>query len=204
MTMSATRPLKWAKNFPRLLQVHHRANSGASAQTVTVGANKEAIKIIGENTDLYTQAYFAYDAKKSGGVTVSHVRFSPNRILSHYLIKHADLIACHVPAYVHQFDLLEGIVDGGIFLLNSPWTVEQMETELPSSLRRIIAEKHLKFYNIDAVTIADRVGLGGRINMIMQAAFFKIANVIPPNEAINFLKDAIRKTYGKKVTRSST
>ncbi|ABC75985.1 pyruvate:ferredoxin (flavodoxin) oxidoreductase [Syntrophus aciditrophicus] len=164
----------------------------------TVGANKEAIKIIGENTDLYTQAYFAYDAKKSGGVTVSHVRFSPNRILSHYLIKHADLIACHVPAYVHQFDLLEGIVDGGIFLLNSPWTVEQMETELPSSLRRIIAEKHLKFYNIDAVTIADRVGLGGRINMIMQAAFFKIANVIPPDEAINFLKDAIRKTYGKK------
>ncbi len=164
----------------------------------TVGANKEAIKIIGENTDLFTQAYFAYDAKKSGGVTVSHVRFSPNRILSHYLIKHADFVACHVPAYVNQFDLLDGIVEGGIFLLNSPWTVEEMEREIPVRLRRIIAEKHLKFYNIDAVSIAEKVGLGGRINMIMQAAFFKIANVIPPDEAIEFLKDAIQKAYGKK------
>jgi len=164
----------------------------------TVGANKEAIKIIGENTDLFTQAYFAYDAKKSGGVTVSHVRFSSNRILSHYLIKHADFIACHVPAYVHQFDLLDGIVDSGIFLLNSPWTVEEMEKEIPANLRRIIAQKHLRFYNIDAVGIAEKVGLGGRINMIMQAAFFKIANVIPPEEAIDFLKDAIKKTYGKK------
>lgn len=164
----------------------------------TVGANKEAIKIIGENTDLFTQAYFAYDAKKSGGVTVSHVRFSPNRILSHYLIKHADFIACHVPAYVTQFDLLDGIMDGGIFLLNAPWTVEEMEMEIPARLRRIIAEKHLKFYAIDAVSIAEKVGLGGRINMIMQAAFFKIANVIPPDEAINFLKEAIQHAYGKK------
>ena len=106
----------------------------------TVGANKEAIKIIGESTDMFTQAYFAYDAKKSGGVTVSHLRFSPNRILSHYLIKHADFIACHVPAYVTQFDLLEGIVEGGIFLLNSPWTVEEMEKELPANLKKIIAE----------------------------------------------------------------
>jgi pyruvate-ferredoxin/flavodoxin oxidoreductase len=164
----------------------------------TVGANREAIKIIGENTDLFTQAYFAYDAKKSGGVTVSHMRFSPDKILSHYLIKHADFIACHVPAYVHQFDLLDGIVDGGIFLLNSPWTVEEMETQLPNNLKRIIADKHLRFYNIDAVGIAEKVGLGRRINMIMQAAFFKIANVIPPDDAINFLKDAIKKTYGKK------
>ena len=164
----------------------------------TVGANKEAIKIIGENTDMFTQAYFAYDAKKSGGVTVSHLRFSTNRILSHYLIKHADFIACHVPAYVTQFDLLEGIVEGGNFLLNSPWTVEEMEKELPANLKRIIAEKHLNFYNIDAVTIAEKVGLGRRINMIMQAAFFKIANVIPPDQAVNLLKDAIRKTYCKK------
>ena len=164
----------------------------------TVGANKEAVKIIGENTDLFTQAYFAYDAKKSGGVTVSHVRFSPHRILSHYLIKHADFIACHVPAYVHQFDLLDGIVEGGSFLLNSPWTIEQMEKELPDSLKKIIAEKRLHFYNIDAVSIAEKVGLGGRINMIMQAAFFNIANVIPPDQAIAYLKDAIRKTYGKK------
>jgi len=164
----------------------------------TVGANKEAIKIIGESTDMFTQAYFAYDAKKSGGVTVSHLRFSPNRILSHYLIKHADFVACHVPAYVTQFDLLDGIVEGGSFLLNSPWTVEEMEKELPGSLKRIIAQKHLKFYNIDAVGIAEKVGLGRRINMIMQAAFFKIANVIPPDQAIQFLKDAIRKTYCKK------
>ncbi|OPY89172.1 MAG: Pyruvate-flavodoxin oxidoreductase [Syntrophaceae bacterium PtaU1.Bin231] len=164
----------------------------------TVGANKEAIKIIGESTDMFTQAYFAYDAKKSGGVTVSHLRFSPNRILSHYLIKHADFVACHVPAYVTQFDLLDGIVEGGSFLLNSPWTVEEMEKELPGNLKRIIAQKHLKFYNIDAVGIAEKVGLGRRINMIMQAAFFKIANVIPPDQAIQLLKDAIRKTYCKK------
>ncbi len=167
----------------------------------TVGANKEAIKIIGENTDMFTQAYFAYDAKKSGGVTVSHLRFSPNRILSHYLIKHADFIACHVPAYVTQFDLLEGIVEGGNFVLNSPWTVEEMEKELPSNLKRIIAEKHLNFYNIDAVGIAEKVGLGRRINMIMQAVFFKIANVIPPDQAIDLLKEAIRKTYCKKGDR---
>ncbi len=164
----------------------------------TVGANKEAIKIIGENTNMFTQAYFAYDAKKSGGVTVSHLRFSPNRILSHYLIKHADFIACHVPSYVTQFDLLEGIVERGNFLLNSPWTVEEMEKELPANLRRIIAEKHLNFYNIDAVSIAEKLGLGRRINMIMQAAFFKIANVIPPDEAIEYLKQAIRKAYCKK------
>ncbi len=167
----------------------------------TVGANREAIKIIGENTDMFTQAYFAYDAKKSGGVTVSHLRFSPNRILSHYLIKHADFVACHVPAYVTQFEILEGIVEGGIFLLNSPWTVEDMEKELPGNMKRIIAEKRLKFYNIDAVDIAGEIGLGGRINMIMQAAFFKIADVIPPEQAVQFLKDAIRKTYCKKGDR---
>ncbi|MDA8124588.1 MAG: pyruvate:ferredoxin (flavodoxin) oxidoreductase [Deltaproteobacteria bacterium] len=164
----------------------------------TVGANKEAIKIIGENTDMYTQAYFAYDAKKSGGVTVSHLRFSPNPILSHYLIKHADFIACHVPAYVKQFDILDGIVEGGIFLLNSPWTVEEMEKELPDKIKRIIATKKLQFYNIDAVGIAEKLGLGRRINMIMQAAFFKIANVLEPEQAINLLKEAIKKTYGKK------
>jgi pyruvate-ferredoxin/flavodoxin oxidoreductase len=164
----------------------------------TVGANKEAIKIIGENTEMFTQAYFAYDAKKSGGVTVSHLRFSPNRILSHYLIKHADFIACHVPAYVKQFELLDGIVEGGIFLLNSPWTVAEMEKELPLKLKRAIARKRLRFYNIDAAAIAEKVGLGARINMIMQAAFFKIANVIPPDQAVRLLKEAIEKTYGRK------
>ncbi len=165
----------------------------------TVGANKEAIKIIGENTDMYAQAYFAYDAKKSGGVTMSHLRFSKNKILSHYLLTRADFIACHNPAYVYQYDLLQGVIEGGSFLLNSPWTtLEEMEKKLPVNLKRKIAEKKLKFYNIDAVKIAEKVGLGGRINMIMQAAFFKIANVIPPEQAIDLLKEAIKKAYGKK------
>ncbi|MDY6968633.1 MAG: pyruvate:ferredoxin (flavodoxin) oxidoreductase [Spirochaetota bacterium] len=164
----------------------------------TVGANKNAIKIIGENTDMFAQAYFAYDAKKSGGVTMSHLRFSPHRIKSPYLLTKADFIACHNPAYVNQYDLLDGIRDGGSFLLNSSWDEKEMETMLPDNLKRIIAQKNLKFYNIDAVKIAAEVGLGGRINMIMQAAFFEIAKVIPTDEAFKYLKDAISKTYGKK------
>ena len=135
----------------------------------TVGANKNAIKIIGENTDMYAQAYFAYDAKKSGGSTISHLRFSPHPIQSPYQLTQADFIACHNPAYVEQFDLLDGIVDGGSFLLNSPWRQEEMEKRLPAPLKRIIAKKKLNFYNIDAVKIATDLGLGGRINMIMQA-----------------------------------
>ncbi|MBN1849526.1 MAG: pyruvate:ferredoxin (flavodoxin) oxidoreductase [Deltaproteobacteria bacterium] len=164
----------------------------------TVGANKNAIKIIGENTDMYAQAYFAYDAKKSGGITMSHLRFSPHRIQSPYQLTRADFIACHNPTFVDQYDLLAGIVEGGSFLLNSPWSVKEMEKKLPDSLKRVIAQKQLNFYNIDAVKIASEVGLGGRINMVMQAAFFKIANVIPPDEALNLMKDAIKKTYGKK------
>ncbi len=146
----------------------------------TVGANKNAIKIIGENTDMYAQAYFAYDAKKSGGITMSHLRFSPHRIQSPYLLTHSDFIACHNPAFVDQYDILAGIKEGGSFLLNSPWTVEEMEEKLPNPIKRTIAQKNLKFYNVDAVKIAAKLGLGGRINMIMQAAFFKISNVIPP------------------------
>jgi len=164
----------------------------------TVGANKNAIKIIGENTDMYAQAYFAYDAKKSGGITMSHLRFSPHKIQSPYLLNYADFIACHNPAFVDQYDILEGIKEGGAFLLNSPWSVKEMEKELPDRMKRTIAQKHLSFYNIDAVKIAADLGLGGRINMIMQAAFFKIANVIPPEEAFDYMKDAIKKTYGKK------
>jgi pyruvate-ferredoxin/flavodoxin oxidoreductase len=164
----------------------------------TVGANKNAIKIIGENTDMFAQAYFAYDAKKSGGITMSHLRFSPHRIQSPYLLKHSDFIACHNPAFVNQYDILEGIKTGGSFLLNSPWNVKQMETELPDSIKRTIAQKNLNFYNIDAVKIATDLGLGGRINMVMQAAFFQIANVIPPKEAFDYMKGAIAKTYGKK------
>ncbi len=164
----------------------------------TVGANKSAIKIIGDNTDMYAQAYFAYDSKKSGGVTISHLRFGKTPIQSTYLIDSADYIACHNPAYVNIYDVLEGIKEGGTFMLNSPWTVEEMETKLPPDMRRTIAKKKLKFYNIDAVKIAGEVGLGGRINMIMQTAFFKAANVIPVDDAVTYLKEQIKKMFGKK------
>ena len=164
----------------------------------TVGANKSAIKIIGDNTDLYAQAYFAYDSKKSGGVTMSHLRFGKKPIQSTYLIDSADYIACHKDSYVNIYDVLEGIKTGGTFLLNSPWSMADMEEKLPWAMRRTIARKKLKFYNIDAVKIAQEVGLGGRINMIMQTAFFKLANVIPVEEAISYLKDQIKKMFGRK------
>ena len=164
----------------------------------TVGANKSAIKIIGDNTDMYAQAYFAYDSKKSGGVTISHLRFGKTPIKSTYLIDSADYIACHNPAYVNIYDVLEGIKEGGTFMLNSPWSLAEMDEKLPAAMRRTIARKKLKFYNIDAVKIAGEVGLGGRINMIMQTAFFKAANVIPVDEAIAYLKDQIKKMFGKK------
>ena len=164
----------------------------------TVGANKNAIKIIGENTDMFAQAYFAYDAKKSGGITMSHLRFSPHRIQAPYLLTKSDFIACHNPAFVDQYDLLEGAREGGSFLLNSPWSLKDIETRLPDHMKQTIAQKRLDFYNIDAVKIASTLGLGGRINMIMQAAFFKISGVIPPEEAFDYMKDAIKKTYGKK------
>ncbi|MFH1083419.1 MAG: pyruvate:ferredoxin (flavodoxin) oxidoreductase, partial [Pseudomonadota bacterium] len=164
----------------------------------TVGANKNSIKIIGENTDMFAQAYFAYDAKKSGGITISHLRFSPHRIQSPYLLTHSDFIACHNPAFVDQYDILEGIREGGAFLLNSPWSVKEMESRLPDHMKRTIAQKKLEFYNIDAVKIGAELGLGARINMIMQAAFFQIANVIPPDQAFGYVKDAIKETYGKK------
>ena len=164
----------------------------------TVGANKNAIKIIGENTDMFAQAYFSYDAKKSGGITISHLRFSPHKIQSPYLLTQSDFIACHNPAFVDQYDLLDGIREGGAFLLNSPWSQKDMETNLPDHMKRTIAQRKLDFYNIDAGKIAAQVGLGGRINMVMQAAFFKIANVITPQKALKYIKDAIKKTYGKK------
>ncbi|WP_027180285.1 pyruvate:ferredoxin (flavodoxin) oxidoreductase [Maridesulfovibrio bastinii] len=164
----------------------------------TVGANKQAIKIIGDNTDMYAQGYFAYDSKKSGGITVSHLRFGTSPIKSTYLVEMANFIACHNPSYVTQYDLLDGIRDNGTFLLNTSWTLEELEKELPAALRREIARKNLKFYTIDAVKIAAEIGLGRRINMIMQTAFFKLANVIPFEQAVELLKESIQKTYGKK------
>ena len=164
----------------------------------TVGANKSAIKIIGDNTGLYAQGYFAYDSKKSGGITVSHLRFGEKPIQSTYLVTTADYVACHNPAYVNQYDLLANIKDGGTFVLNCPWTVQEMDEKLPAALRREIARKNLKFYTVDAVKIAAEVGLGGRINMVMQTAFFKLAGVLPFEKAVALLKDAIKKTYGNK------
>jgi pyruvate-ferredoxin/flavodoxin oxidoreductase len=164
----------------------------------TVGANKNSIKIIGDNTDMYAQGFFVYDSKKSGGITVSHLRFGKTPIKSPYLITQADFIACHNPSYVTRYELLDGIRDGGSFLLNSSWTAAEMDEKLPAQLKRVIAQKHLKFYNIDAVKIASEVGLGNRINAIMQAAFFKIAEVIPAEQAFDYIKAAIKKTYGKK------
>ncbi len=164
----------------------------------TVGANKQAIKIIGDNTDMYAQAYFAYDSKKSGGFTVSHLRFGKDPIKSSYLVTQADYVACHKSAYVNQYDILEGIKDGGTFVLNSNWTLEDMESQLPASMKRVIATKKLKFYNVDAVAVAGEVGLGGRINMIMQTAFFKLAKVLDFDKAVSLLKQSIKDTYGSK------
>ncbi|MGI6038248.1 MAG: pyruvate:ferredoxin (flavodoxin) oxidoreductase [Limnochordia bacterium] len=164
----------------------------------TVGANQNSIKIIGDHTDMFAQGYFVYDSKKSGGVTISHLRFGNSPIKAPYLIDQADLIACHNSSYVTRYDLLDGIKEGGVFLLNSPWSLEEMEEQLPASLKRTIAQKKLRFYNIDAVKIAGEIGLGGRINTILQSAFFKIANVIPAEDAVKYMKEAIYKTYGRK------
>lgn len=164
----------------------------------TVGANKSAIKIIGDNTNLYAQAYFAYDSKKSGGSTVSHLRFGKQPIKSPYLVYNADYVACHNRSYVYQFDLVKGLKKGGNFVLNCPWSAEELEERLPGKIKRYIAENNINFYTLDAVAIAREIGLGGRINMIMQAAFFKLANVIPIDDAIKYLKESIEKTYGKK------
>ena len=164
----------------------------------TVGANKQAIKIIGENTDKYVQAYFAYDSKKSGGVTMSHLRFGDTPIRSTYLIDEADYIACHVQAYVNQYDLLKGLKKGGNFVLNTIWNEEEIERKLPAKMKRYIAENKINFYTVNATKIASEIGLGRRINMIMQSAFFKLAEIIPQEEATEYLKASIKKAYGKK------
>ena len=164
----------------------------------TVGANKQAIKIIGDNTDMYAQGYFDYDSKKSVGLTVSHLRFGKNPIRSTYLLDEADFISCSKPAYVNQYDLLAGLKDGGTFLLNCPWSEDELEQHLPASMKKYIAEHNINFNIIDASHIAANIGLGSRTNMIMQSAFFNLANVIPIDEAIKYLKDSIVKAYGHK------
>ncbi|NLV88228.1 MAG: pyruvate:ferredoxin (flavodoxin) oxidoreductase [Tissierellia bacterium] len=164
----------------------------------TVGANKQAIKIIGDDTDMYAQGYFSYDSKKSGGVTISHLRFGHQPIKSTYLITDADFVSCSKQSYVYQYDLLKGLKKGGTFLLNCIWNEEELDKNLPASMKRYIAENDINFYIIDATKIAKEIGLGGRINMIMQSAFFKLSEVLPIEEAVNHLKKSIVEEYGSK------
>ena len=164
----------------------------------TVGANKMAIKIIGDNTNLYAQGYFSYDSKKSGGTTISHLRFGDKPIRAPYLVYDADYIACHNKSYVFHYDLLKGLKKGGTFVLNCPWNDKELDEKLPASIKRYIYNNNINFYTIDGVSLAQDIGLGGRINMIMQTVFFKLANVIPIDEAIKYLKEFIQKSYGKK------
>ena len=164
----------------------------------TVGANKSAIKIIGDNTDKYAQAYFAYDSKKSGGVTVSHLRFGDRLIKSEYLVDAADFISCSQQSYVDKYDVLSGLKKGGTFLLNTMWDEQGLEENLPASMKRYLAQNDIHFYTIDAVDIARNIGLRNRTNMIMQSAFFKLADIIPIEDAVKYLKDSIAVTYGKK------
>ena len=164
----------------------------------TVGANKNSIKIIGENTDKYCQAYFSYDSKKSGGVTTSHLRFGDKPIRSPYLVNTPDFVACHVPAYLGKYDMLKGIRKGGTFLLNSIWDVEETKAKLPNSVKKVLAQKEVNFYTINATVIAEEIGLGNRTNTIMQSAFFKISEVIPYDLAVKAMKDAVNKSFGRK------
>jgi pyruvate-ferredoxin/flavodoxin oxidoreductase len=164
----------------------------------TVGANKNSIKIIGDNTNKYAQAYFAYDSKKSGGITISHLRFGDSPIRSPYLVNTPDFVACHVPAYLGVYDMHKGLKKGGTFLLNSPWSVEETKDRLPDDVKKYLAENQINFYIINATAIAEEIGLGNRTNTIMQAAFFKISGVIPYAEAVGHMKKAVIKSFGKK------
>lgn len=164
----------------------------------TVGANKTAIKIIGDKTDLNVQAYFSYDSKKSGGSTVSHLRFGKHPIRSPYLVYNADYVACHNKSYIYHLDLLKGLKQGGTFVLNCPWDVNQLDEKIPALMKKYIVQNNINFYIIDAMDIASKVGLGNRINMVMQSAFFKLANVLPIEKALSFLKEDIEEMYGRK------
>ncbi|MGF7057234.1 pyruvate:ferredoxin (flavodoxin) oxidoreductase [Brassicibacter mesophilus] len=164
----------------------------------TVGANKIAIKIIGDKTDLYAQGYFSYDSKKSGGTTVSHLRFGEKAIKSTYLVYDCDYMACHNKSFIYHYELLNGLKKNGIFVLNCPWNIDELEEKLPNGIKRYLAENDIHFYIIDAISLANEIGLGNRINMIMQTVFFKLTNVIPIEDAVIYLKEYIDKTYGRK------
>ena len=164
----------------------------------TVGANKNSIKIIGDNTDMYAQGYFAYDSKKSGGLTVSHLRFGKTPIKSTYYISKADFVACHNPSYVDKYDIVDDLKEGGSFLLNCPWDTEELSERLPGKMKKILAERHINFYTIDGIKIGKEIGLGGRINTVLQSAFFRIADIIPADKAKELMKAAAKKSYMKK------
>ena len=164
----------------------------------TVGSNKNSIKIIGDNTDMYAQGYFAYDSKKSGGLTVSHLRFGKTPIKSTYYISKADFVACHNPSYVDKYDIVDDLKEGGSFLLNCPWDTEELSERLPGKMKKILAERHINFYTIDGIKIGKEIGLGGRINTVLQSAFFKIADIIPADKAKELMKAAAKKSYMKK------
>ena len=165
----------------------------------TVGANKNSVKIIGDHTDMYVQAYFDYDSKKSGGLTVSHLRFGNSKITSTYLINKADFVACHKASYIRKYDMVSDVKPGGVFLLNCPWTkAEEFEAHIPGQVKRYIAENNIQFYVIDGVAIGKEIGLGNRINTVLQSAFFKLANIIPADDAIQYMKDAATASYSKK------
>ena len=164
----------------------------------TVGANKNSIKIIGDHTDQYAQAYFEYDSKKSGGVTKSHLRFGHEPIRSTYYVTMADFVACHKQSYMKDFRIVDEIKPGGTFLLNCDWDMAGLEEHLPNRAKRILAERGIRFYTIDATAIAQKIGLGNRTNTVLQAAFFKLSGVIPTEDAVKYMKDAIVKTYSKK------
>ena len=164
----------------------------------TVGANKNSIKIIGDNTAMYAQGYFAYDSKKSGGVTISHLRFGRKKIKSTYYVSKADFVACHNPSYVDKYSMVEDLKQGGTFLLNCAWDANELSERLPASMKKFIAKNKIKFYTIDAISLAKEIGLGGRINTIMQSAFFNLSKIIPGDKALKLMKDAATKSFGKK------
>lgn len=190
------------------LDAHEKLDSAPAGTTAckfwglgadgTVGANKNSIKIIGDHTDLYAQAYFAYDSKKSGGVTVSHLRFGKSPIKSTYLINQADFVACHNESYMNKYDIVNDIKPGGTFLLNCQWDEKELDKHLPGQVKRFIAENNIKFYTINGVKIGKEIGLGNRINTVLQSAFFKLANIIPIEDAVKFMKDAATASYSKK------
>jgi len=195
------------QSLPQLSEINVSAPGTYSAKFFgigsdgTVGANKNSIKIIGETTDKYCQAYFAYDSKKSGGLTVSHLRFGDQPIRSPYYVNTPDFVACHVPAYLNKYDMLKGLKKGGTFLLNSLWDAEETKKRLPDQMKKYLAENNIKFYIINATAIAEELGLGTRTNTIMQSAFFKVSQVIPYDKAVDEMKKAIYKTYGRKGDR---